>query len=103
MTMSTGEAVAWVGAALGGALLALVYFAGLWWTVRRATQVRHPLALVAVSFVLRAALAVAVLLLIMGGDVVRLLVALGGFLVVRTVVLSRVRQSRLPGVDRARA
>jgi F1F0 ATPase subunit 2 len=66
-----------------------VYFAGLWWTVQRVTRARHPVALVAASFVLRAALAVAVLLLIMSGDVVRLLVALGGFLLVRTVVLWR--------------
>jgi F1F0 ATPase subunit 2 len=96
------EAMGWLGAALGGGLLAVVYFAGLWWTVQRATRARHPLAIVAASFVLRAALAVAVLLLIMGGDVVRLLVAVGGFLMVRTVVLWRVRQGRLPG-DRARA
>jgi F1F0 ATPase subunit 2 len=96
-----GEAAGWLGAAFGGGLLALVYFAGLWWTVRRATRARHPVALVAASFVLRAALAVAVLLLIMSGDIVRLLVALGGFLMVRAVVLWRVRQG-LRDADRAR-
>lgn len=98
-----GEAAGWLGAALGGALLALVYVAGLWWTVQRVTRTRHPLALVAASFALRAALVVAVLLLIMGGDVVRLLVALGGFLMARAMVLWRVRQGHQHGAGRARA
>jgi F1F0 ATPase subunit 2 len=97
------EAAGWLGAALGGALLALGYFAGLWWTVQRVTTARRPVVFVAASFVLRAMLAVAVLLLIMSGDVVRLLAALGGFLMVRTVVLWRVRQGRLHAAGRARA
>jgi F1F0 ATPase subunit 2 len=98
-----GEVAGWLGAALGGALLALVYFAGLWWTVRRVTTARRPVAFVAGSFVLRATVAAAVLLLIMGGDLVRLIAALGGFLIVRTVVLWRVRQGDLPAGRRARA
>lgn len=97
------DAAGWLGAALGGALLALVHLAGLWWTVQRATRDRHPVMLVAASFVLRAALAVTALLLMMGGDVVRLLLALGGFLTARAVVLWRVRQGRLSGEGRARA
>lgn len=85
------EAAGWIGAAMGGALLALLYFAGLWWTVQRARRARHPGVLVAASFVLRAALAATVLIALAGGDVMRLLVALGGFLMVRTLVLWRVR------------
>lgn len=96
------DAAGWAGAALVGAVLGLGYFAGLWWTVQRARRARHPEALVVASFVLRAAVAVGVLLLIMGDDVRRLLAALGGFLVVRTVVLWRVRQG-LRGERRARA
>jgi F1F0 ATPase subunit 2 len=98
-----GETAGWLAAALGGALLALAYFAGLWWTVQRATRARHPAAILAASYAIRAALAVAVLLLIMGGDVVRLLMALGGFLAVRTVVLWRVRHPRPRGAARAKA
>jgi F1F0 ATPase subunit 2 len=90
-----------LGAALAGALLGLAYFAGLWWTVRRAGRARHPAALVAASFVVRAALAVTALLYIMAGDVVRLLVALGAFLVVRTAALWRVRRG-LHGAGRVR-
>jgi F1F0 ATPase subunit 2 len=95
------EAAGWAGAALVGAVLGLGYFAGLWWTVQRATRARRPEALVAASFVLRAAVAVLVLLLIMGDDVRRLLAALAGFLVVRTILLWRVRQG-LRDAPRAR-
>jgi F1F0 ATPase subunit 2 len=84
-------AAGWLVPALAGALLALVYFAGLWWTVQRVVHARHPVALVAVSFVVRTALVVGALWLVMDGRVVRLLAALGGFLVVRAAVLWRVR------------
>lgn len=87
-----GDPAGALGAALGGALLGLAYFAGLWWTVRRARRARHPAALVAASFVARAALAATALVSIMAGDVVRLLAALGAFLAVRTAVLWYVRR-----------
>lgn len=92
-------AAGWLVPALAGALLALVYLAGLWWTVQRVAHVRHPVALVAVSFVARTALVVGGLWLVMDGQVVRLLVAFGGFLVVRAAVLWRVRA----GAHRAHA
>jgi F1F0 ATPase subunit 2 len=91
-----------LSAAIAGALLGLAYFAGLWWTVRRARRAQHPVALVAVSFVVRAALAVTALLFIMSGDVARLLVAMGAFLAVRTAVLWRVRRG-MHGAGRVRA
>jgi F1F0 ATPase subunit 2 len=91
-----GEAARWIAAALGGGLLGLAYFAGLWWTVQRVRRARRPEALLAASFVVRAALAAAALILIMGDDVRRLLVALGGFLVVRTLMLWRVRRLKDP-------
>lgn len=94
-----GEAAGWVGAALVGAVLGLGYFAGLWWTVQRARNARRPQALLAVSFIVRAALTVAALLFIMGDSVMRLVAALAGFLIVRTIVLWRVRQ----GLRSARA
>lgn len=85
------EAADWLGAVVGGALLALVYLGGLAWTVQRVRLARHPVVLVAVSFVLRSALVVLGLLAIMRDDVVRLLLAFGGFLLARGVVVWRVR------------
>jgi F1F0 ATPase subunit 2 len=84
-------ALGWLVAALAGAIVALLYFAGLWWTVQRVADARYPVALLAASFVFRAALAAGALWLIMQGDVWRLLVALGAFLIVRAAVLWRVR------------
>jgi F1F0 ATPase subunit 2 len=84
-------AAGWLVPALAGALLAVAYLAGLWWTVQRVVHARHPVALVAVSFVVRTALVVGGLWLIMDGSVMRLLPALGGFLAVRAAVLWRVR------------
>jgi F1F0 ATPase subunit 2 len=87
----TSAAAGWALAAGGGALVALLYLAGLWWTVQRVPRTRHPVALVAGSYVLRAMMVVGALVLIMNGDVVRLLAALGGFLLVRALVLRKVR------------
>jgi F1F0 ATPase subunit 2 len=97
------QAAGWALAALAGALLGLLYFGGLWWTVRRVMVVKHPIVLVAGSFLVRAALAGGALLLIMDGDIVRLLVALGAFLFVRGIVLWRVRAAAPgPGVAAGR-
>lgn len=85
------NAIGWVGAAVGGAIVSLLYFAGLWWTVQRIAGARHPLALLALSFVFRAALAAGALWLMMQGEIVRLLVALAAFLLVRAAVLWRMR------------
>jgi F1F0 ATPase subunit 2 len=86
------DAAVWIGAGFAGALLGLAYFAGLWWSIGRARHARRPQALLAASFLVRAAVMVAVLLLIMGDDVVRLVAALAGFLLMRTIVLWRVRR-----------
>lgn len=48
----------WFHAAVGivaGVICALVFFEGLWWTVRRAETSRRPAALFVVSFLVRAA------------------------------------------------
>ena len=95
-------AIGWLVAALAGAFVALLYFAGLWWTVQRVAEARYPVALLAASFVLRAGLAVGALWLIMQGDVRRVLIALGAFLVVRAVVIGRVRPSLREGRPGAR-
>jgi F1F0 ATPase subunit 2 len=90
-TTMADAAMGWVVAALAGAIVSLLYFAGLWWTVQRVAGARYPVALVAASFLTRVLLAAGALWLIMQGDVWRLLVALVAFLIVRSAVLWRVR------------
>jgi F1F0 ATPase subunit 2 len=83
-------------AAAGGALLALAYFAGLWWTVRRLPASSRPGRLATGSFLVRAALAGAALVALAGEDPARLLVAVGAFAAVRQWVVSEARAGLHP-------
>jgi F1F0 ATPase subunit 2 len=79
-----------VAALLGGLALGAVYFAALDWSVRRLLESRGGAASMALSLVLRLALAAAVFLVaVRGGGWPALLAALGGFLIVRTAVTWR--------------
>ena len=82
----------WIGllAALGGWLLGLFYFAGLWFTLQRLPGHPHPALWVAGSFVLRLAVSLSGFYLILGPDrnLIRLGIALLAFMAAR-VVLTR--------------
>lgn len=83
---------------LGGALAA-VYLWALWLTVRRLRRSRRPAVLVLGSFAVRtAALVAAFLYLVRDGHWERLLAALAGFVVVRSLVVVRARRARPAGV-----
>ena len=77
-------------AALGGWLLGLFYFAGLWFTLRRLPGHPHPALWVAGSFVLRLAVSLTGFYVILGPDrnLIRLGIALLTFIAAR-VVLTR--------------
>ncbi len=85
------EAVLLAGCGLAGLVLGIGYFAGLWWTVRRAVGSRRPAAWFAASFVLRALLAGAVFWLVARHGAAALVSSLAGF------VLARVATTRLVG------
>lgn len=76
-------------AALAGAALAVFFFGGLWWTVRRLPASRRPGVLMAVSLILRLAVTGAGILLVGRGRWENLLACLAGFLVARTLVMRR--------------
>ena len=83
--------VAWFPALVAGLLAGTLYFAGLWWTVRRLNTSRRPSLLMAASFALRAALAAGVFYLVGKGHGDRLLVCLAGFLLARWLITRRIR------------
>ena len=89
--MMTEHPAAWLLAIVGGGLVALVYFASLWWTVQRLARARRPGWLIAGSYLLRAPLAALALFGVATGDAVRLCAAAVAFLLVR-IVLTRVVQ-----------
>ncbi len=92
-----------LGAAAGGLLLGALYFGGLWWTVRRLPTARHPAALIAGSFLLRAAVAAAGIVVIAGGEPIPLLCAVAGFITARTIAIRRVGAGLQISRDRPRA
>jgi F1F0 ATPase subunit 2 len=71
-----------LGAAAGLAL-GWLYFVGLWWTVQRVPHARRAGALLMVSFLLRAAVTVAGLLLVLRLGPAALVAALVGFVAAR--------------------
>ena len=73
--------------AAGGLLIGLLYFGALWWTVRRMASARHPAALAAGSFLVRAAVAAGGIVLVSGGKLVPLVAAMAGLLIGRTILI----------------
>lgn len=72
------------GIAIGG-----IYFAGLWETVRRLPDAKKPIRRMALSFALRAAMALAGFWVVLQGGWVGLVAAMAGFLTMREILLRR--------------
>ena len=77
----TGLGVLLVGVALG-----LVFFGGLWWTVRHGTVSSRPALWFVASLVVRVGLTVTGIYLVSGGQWQRLLACLVGFWLARVLV-----------------
>jgi F1F0 ATPase subunit 2 len=92
----TDHPVAWLLAVAGGGLVGVVYFASLWWTVRRLAYTTRPGLLVAGSYLLRAPLAALALFGVAGGDAIRTCAAAVAFLMVRIVLTRAVRGGTMP-------
>jgi len=72
---------------LGGVLLGIFYFVGLWWTVKRLSRTEHPVTLYLLSFGLRVAVLLLAFFLLLNFGVLELMVALAGFIVTRFVLV----------------
>jgi F1F0 ATPase subunit 2 len=72
-----------------GMALGALHFGGLWHTLRRLPEAGRPLNLLLWSFWVRAALAVTGLGLVMDGRWERLAAALGGFVLMREILVRR--------------
>lgn len=70
-----------------GLVVGAAYFAGLWWTVRKATRVRRPALWLLASFVVRSLMAVGAFALVLRlGSPLALVVAMIGFLAARWLI-----------------
>lgn len=74
----------------GGALLGVLFFGGLFLTVKNGLSTRFPGGWFLVSMVLRMAVVVAGFYVLGQGEFLRFVAALAGFLLVRTLLINRV-------------
>ncbi len=80
------EGLTWILAGLAGVVIGVVFFGGLWWTVQKVTSSsKGPFWFVG-SFVIRMGVALGGFLLVADGHWQRVLACLVGFLVARVVV-----------------
>ena len=80
-------------AGVGGLLLGVVFFGGLWLTVNRGAASERPALWFFGSFLLRTSVVICGFYLVSGGQWQRLLICLAGFVVARHIVM---RGTRLP-------
>ena len=83
-------------ALVAGAAVGVFHFGGLWLTVRRVATSNRPVLLTFGSFVVRAAVAVAVLVWIARIHWQLLLAALAGFVLVRVIMTRKLRPEGEP-------
>ncbi len=69
----------------------IVYFGGLWWTVRQLPFARQPALLTLVSFLVRTGISLTAFYLASGGRWERILISLLGFMIMRGFLVRRVR------------
>jgi F1F0 ATPase subunit 2 len=80
------EAVALMLAALAGAALGVIFFGGLWWTVRRGATSAQPALWFFCSLSLRMCIVLAGVYIVAGANWQRLLLCLLGFTAARLMV-----------------
>lgn len=83
----THEILNIIGAFTGGLALGIIFFGGLWFTVKKAVGSKIPALWIFSSFILRISITMTGFYFIGAGDWVKLLACLVGFIVSRIIVL----------------
>ncbi len=78
-------------ALLAGMALGAIYFAGLWWTVKKGLAAQYPAVWFGASFLVRNAFVLAGFYWLAGAEWQRLLVCLAGFIIARFLVAGRIK------------
>jgi F1F0 ATPase subunit 2 len=82
----TSEILTMIVAFIMGVLLGSIFFGGLWWTVLKGVQSKHPALWFLTSMLLRTSIVLAGFYFVSGGQLNRLLLCLYGFIIVRFIV-----------------
>lgn len=89
-------ALSW--ALISGIGIGLFYFGGLWWTVKQLPSRRYPWLWTLGSFLVRGGLSVMAFYWTTGGRWEQVVMSLGGFLLVRTVMVRRLGLRQAEGL-----
>jgi F1F0 ATPase subunit 2 len=89
------DILVWALAFTGGLIIGGIYFAGLWWTLRKSLGADASPALLPLSLVIRVAICLSGFYLIGAGDPIRILVCLFGFIAARFILLRLTRNRDL--------
>jgi F1F0 ATPase subunit 2 len=81
---------------MAGALLGVLFFGGLWWTVQKVVLSKRSALWVPVSLLLRTSIALVGFYFIANGHWERLLVCLLGFIISRLIVTLFIREGEKP-------
>jgi len=81
------DVTAFFAAGVAGFFLGLLFFGGLWWTVRKGLTSNHPALWFLGSTLLRTGVVLAGFYFVSDGDWRRLLVCLPGFLIARMTIV----------------
>ncbi len=87
------EAVFLILALLTGVILGLIFFGGLWWTVKKGVRSPHPALWFFGSLMIRTGIVIAGLFLIGRGHWERMIVCFLGFIIARYIVTLLTRRS----------
>jgi F1F0 ATPase subunit 2 len=82
-------------ALVGGLALGTFYFGSLWWMVRRIVSMRRPATWLFASFLCRAAMLLAGILLVTGGRWDRVAACMAGLWLARTAIISGLQPAAL--------
>jgi F1F0 ATPase subunit 2 len=96
------EPTMWLAVTLAGVALGMIFYGGLWWTVRKGVDSRQPALWFLGSMLLRLALVAAGLALVGGGDWRRVLLCLIGVAIGRIAVTRMTRADTQPDRQRER-
>ncbi len=91
-----GERLILLLASMGGGVLGVIYFGGLWWTVRKGLASERPALWFFGSMLLRMSIVLAGFYFIAHGHWQRLLLSLLGFIIARLVVTRLTRTAEKP-------